>query len=192
MKLIIGLGNPGNDYAQTRHNFGFYFLDFFAKTYGAQWNFAKKFNAEIFETTIAGEKIIFAKPQTFYNEVGQSARAFRDFYKLDDSDILVIHDEMDLPFGTMRTRTGGESAGNNGIKSLIAHLGRGFSRIRVGSGIVRENDPNTKPEKTQQINHVLGKISRDEAKTLEPEAPKIREIVENFAKNEFEQSTYKF
>jgi PTH1 family peptidyl-tRNA hydrolase len=192
MKVIFCLGNPGADFAKSRHNFGFFFANYLAETFRENWKFDKKFNAEIFAKSLPdGEKILVAKPQTFYNLVGNSARAIMDFYKLSPADFLVIHDEMDIPLGTLRTRARGSDAGNNGVKSLISQLGTDkFSRIRVGSGAPQDHDGSAKPPKSEHIKNVLGKISRNEEKILEQQAPKIREIVEDFARGEFEQTTW--
>ena len=194
MKMIVFLGNPGDEYARTRHNFGWFFADFLARDLGENWRFEKKFNAEIFATTLESEKIFFVKPQTFYNDSGFSARAIADFYKISPAEILAIHDEMDLPIGTMRTRRGGEAAGNNGVKSLISHLGTAdFARIRVGSG--RAQNPKTgaaKPQTADHIAHVLGRISAAEQKILNAEAPVVAKIVADFARGDFAATTYKF
>jgi len=133
MKIIFAQGNPGTQYARTRHNVGFLLLDVYADQHQATWKVEKKFNAEIATATIAGEKILFVKPLSFYNETGQVARALVDFYKLTPaSDVLVLHDELALPFGEVRIRDKGSDAGNNGIKSLNAHLGQDYTRIRIG------------------------------------------------------------
>jgi peptidyl-tRNA hydrolase, PTH1 family len=133
MKVVFALGNPGREYEYSRHNTGFLMIDALAKTWGVEFTKKPKFHADIAEKTIGGEKILLVKPSTFYNETGQSARLITDFYKLDPSaDFLVIHDDLALPFGTIRTRIKGSDAGNNGIKSLNAHLGNDFARIRIG------------------------------------------------------------
>lgn len=132
MKFIVGLGNPGKQYEQTRHNTGFALLDALAGQWGAGFQEKSKFKALIAETTLKDEKVLLIKPTTFYNLVGESVRAIRDFYKCENSDILAIHDDMALPFGTIRTRLSGSDAGNNGIKSLNQHLGQDYARIRVG------------------------------------------------------------
>ncbi|HXH26910.1 MAG TPA: aminoacyl-tRNA hydrolase [Candidatus Acidoferrum sp.] len=131
-KLIIGLGNPGAQYTGTRHNLGFMMLDAVAEKYGAAWHNKPKFKALLAEITIDGHQAILAKPTTFYNLSGEAAAAIMRFYKLEPADVLVIHDELDLPFGVVRTRLGGSDAGNNGIKSLIQHLGPNFTRARIG------------------------------------------------------------
>ena len=131
MKLIIGLGNPGRQYNFTRHNFGFLALDFYAKTAGLTLKSHPKFLATTAKTATA----IFAKPQTFYNNVGESIAKLIDFYKLNPAtDLLVICDDFDLPFGTIRFREQGSTAGNNGLKSAAAHLKTTtFHRLRLGT-----------------------------------------------------------
>lgn len=133
MKIIFAQGNPGTQYALTRHNVGFIFADTLAKKWGIDFTRKAKFQADIAEVTITGEKILIVKPITFYNDTGISARSIIDFYKIDPGrDFLVIHDEIALPFGTFRTRDKGRDAGNNGVKSLNAHIGETHKRIRVG------------------------------------------------------------
>ena len=119
MKLIVGLGNPGVEYSQTRHNFGFMAVDNYIRRSGGVWHFQARFNAQIAELSLDTEKVLFVKPQTFYNLVGESVQRIRSFYKIDLDDVLVIHDEMALPLGAIRTRRGGSDAGNNGIKNII-------------------------------------------------------------------------
>lgn len=133
MKLIFAQGNPGRQYAHTRHNTGFIALDAIAGALGGSWRVQDKFRAEIAEISIEGEKVLLVKPLSFYNETGQVARALVDFYKLNPAeDMLVIHDDLALPFGTIRVREKGSDAGNNGIKSLNAHVGPSYKRIRIG------------------------------------------------------------
>ncbi|MEP6710637.1 MAG: aminoacyl-tRNA hydrolase, partial [Candidatus Saccharibacteria bacterium] len=133
MKLIFAQGNPGDQYNTTRHNVGFAILDALAKKFEASFTSKPKFFADIAELNIEGEKILLVKPATFYNETGKSARALVDFYKLAPAtDVLVVHDDLALPFGTLRTREKGSDAGNNGIKSLNAHLGPDYARLRIG------------------------------------------------------------
>ncbi len=133
MKLILGQGNPTATYDRTRHNAGFHVLDEFARRHDLTWSEKSKFKAMLAETIIDGEKVILIKPTTYYNETGISARKVVDFYSLDPAkDLIVIHDDLALPFGTIRTRKQGSDAGNNGIKSLNAHLGSNYHRIRIG------------------------------------------------------------
>ncbi|MDO4781418.1 MAG: aminoacyl-tRNA hydrolase [Candidatus Saccharibacteria bacterium] len=134
MKLIIAQGNPGTDYAKTRHNIAWQVADALAGQAGASFQAKPKFLAEVAEYTAHGEKVIIIKPQTFYNETGRAARALADFYKVASHDILALHDELALPLGTLRLRQGGSDAGNNGVKSLNAHLANDFWRLRLGIG----------------------------------------------------------
>lgn len=174
MKIIFAQGNPGAQYEQTRHNVGFLAIDFFARQKDVQFAAKPKFQAEIAEFTEAGEKVLLVKPTTFYNETGQSARALADFYKRDTADILVLHDELALPFGTLRTREKGSPAGNNGIKSLNAHLGENYARIRVGTA-------NDLLEKMGPFDFVLARFSGDEQEKLQKDIlPKISELIDDF------------
>lgn len=132
-KIVVGLGNPGKEYEKSRHNVGFHIIDAVAASYGASWHEKAKFKAQIAQFILHGETVILVKPETYYNLIGESIRALKDFYKVQNSDILAIHDELDLSFGTIRTRIGGGSAGNNGIKSILSHIGEDFARIRVGT-----------------------------------------------------------
>lgn len=133
MKLIIGLGNPGKEYANTRHNLGYFVVSQFAERHEAKFQTKPKFKADVTELAVGDEKIILAKPTTYYNLSGEAARAICDFYKIAPGDVLVVHDELDLPFGTIRSRIGGSSAGNNGIQNITDHLGSDTARLRIGS-----------------------------------------------------------
>lgn len=133
MKVIFAQGNPGTQYAATRHNIGWMILDTYAAANSAEFKPEKKFTADIAPITIDGEKVLLVKPTTFYNETGRAARALIDFYNLDPAtDVLVIHDDLSLPFGTIRVRARGSDAGNNGIKSLNSSLGQDYWRLRIG------------------------------------------------------------
>jgi peptidyl-tRNA hydrolase, PTH1 family len=129
MKLIIGLGNPEERYKNTRHNVGFRVLTAYADASDKQFQLKDKFKAQMIDLTVNGERVILAKPTTYYNNVGESVRLLADFYKIAPSEILVVHDELALPFGTIRTRVGGSDAGNNGIKSIVQHIGSDTARI---------------------------------------------------------------
>ena len=181
MKLVFAQGNPGPEYAKSRHNVGFMALDYFASEHGADpFQIKTKFKAEMTELAHDGEKVILAKPTTFYNLTGQSVRAILDFYQIATEDILVIHDELAIDFGKLRIRLGGSAAGNNGIKSLNAHLGENYWRLRVG----------TKNELKGQIpdaDFVLGQISKSELATLKESVfPEIAKIITDFIENKIE------
>ncbi len=134
MKIIAGLGNPGSEYAKTRHNVGFMMIDALADHLGADiWK--DKFNAKIAEARIGTEKVILVKPQTYMNNSGEAIGPLMRWYKLQPEDIIVAHDDMDIPAGTIRIRKKGSSGGHNGIKSLIAHVGsENFAHVRLGIG----------------------------------------------------------
>lgn len=184
MKIIFAQGNPGSEYQKTRHNVGFMALDLFAHQKGVQFQPKTKFFADVAEIHNGNEKILLVKPTTFYNETGTSARAIADFYKITPGDILVIHDDLALPFGTLRTREKGSDAGNNGIKSLNAHLGQDYARIRVGiwtelADIAGASD------------FVLSRFTSNEMSSLDSDIlPKIGELVEDFMTGRYETTSH--
>ena len=134
MKLIVALGNPGTEYLKTRHNAGFIIADLLAAKYNfPDFKLEKKFNAQLSEGIINGEKFIIAKPQTFMNRSGQSARALLDYYKLSNSDLIVIHDDLDIDLGTCKISEDSSAGGHNGVQSMIDQLGtQRFKRMRIG------------------------------------------------------------
>jgi peptidyl-tRNA hydrolase, PTH1 family len=161
-QLIVGLGNPGNKYAQTRHNVGFEAIDHLAKRWQITLSDHKKFQGIAGEGLTGQQKIRLLKPQTFMNLSGQSVRAVLDWYKLDPTTVLVIYDDLDLPLGKLRMRLAGSAGGHNGMKSIISHLGtQAFPRLRIGIGKSQD----------ETIGHVLGKFAV-------AEAPIIREVLE--------------
>jgi PTH1 family peptidyl-tRNA hydrolase len=156
MFLIVGLGNPGKEYEDTRHNIGFKVIDNIAKEYNIEIN-RQKFKGIYGEGFIDGKKVILIKPTTFMNLSGESIREVVDFYNLNNDEILVIYDDISLEVGTLRIREKGSAGGHNGIKSIIGHLGSDvFSRIKIGVGQPNEN----------LVKHVLGKFSKDETIVL--------------------------
>jgi PTH1 family peptidyl-tRNA hydrolase len=133
MKLFVGLGNPGAEYAFNRHNVGFMAVDTIAASHGfPAWR--KRFSGLISEGRLGREQVLLLKPQTYMNESGRAAGEAMRFYKLDESDVIVFHDELDLAPGKVRVKTGGGVAGHNGLKSLTAHLGNDYTRVRIGIG----------------------------------------------------------
>jgi len=139
MKLIVGLGNPGEKYENTRHNVGFVALDHllqkFEKAKNTFWTEDKKFKSLIKEVDFEGEKVVLMKPTTFMNESGKAVAGYAKYFKIEPKDICVIHDELDIPLGKIKIRFGGGSAGNNGVTSIIDHVGTDqFLRIRMGIG----------------------------------------------------------
>lgn len=183
MKLIIGLGNPEERYKNTRHNIGFRVLSEYAKQKGITFQQKDKFRACIAEFEAEGEKIILAKPTTYYNNVGESARLVADFYKIDPKDILVVHDELALPFGTIRTRLGGSDAGNNGIKSITSHLGPETARFRIGIAsdlLGHLND----------ADFVLINFTKSESESLPDLYKKAADIIDSFIHGNFTVTTH--
>jgi peptidyl-tRNA hydrolase, PTH1 family len=153
--LIVGLGNPGKDYAQTKHNAGFWVIDELAKRHNLT-NFKSERKALVTDGIIKGKRVLLAKPQTFMNLSGESVRALVDFYKIELTNLIVIHDELDLPLGTLRLRQSGGHGGQNGVRNIIQHLGtQDFSRARFGIGRPNGNK--------QAVDHVLSRFSADEA-----------------------------
>lgn len=157
-QIIVGLGNPGLQYARTRHNVGFMAVDYLAAKYGA--GFRGKFQAELAEAAIGGTKCLLVKPQTFMNLSGRAVREVLNWHKLTGENLIVIHDDMDISFGSIRLRSQGGSAGHNGLKSIIAELGtKDFSRVKIGVG--------RPPEGWDPADYVLGTFRKDEAPLLE-------------------------
>ncbi|WP_204139542.1 aminoacyl-tRNA hydrolase [Halomicronema sp. CCY15110] len=160
MRLIIGLGNPGEKYARTRHNVGFDVLDTLARRWQIPLSHHRKFQGEFGEgMAIAGQKVFLLKPATYMNRSGQAVRAVLDWYKLPVASILVIYDDMALPLGKLRLRPNGSAGGHNGMKSLITHLNtQDFKRLRVGIGSTQQNGDRDRAV----VAHVLGKFAPDE------------------------------
>lgn len=185
MKLVFCLGNPEEKYNGTRHNVGFFLGDLLAHHQGSTFQAKDKFRAHVAEYATDGEKVIVAKPSTYYNLVGEGMRSIMDFYKIAPEDVLIVHDELDLPFGTVRTRIGGSDAGNNGIKSINQHGGEGTNRLRIGVA-------NPQRSVMGDVNFVLGKLSSEEEKVLhESVAPKALELIEAFVIGEHEATSHK-
>ena len=163
MKLIIGLGNPGNQYAHSRHNIGFMCVSHFAKE--RSWGFEKKEGlARTARGRIDSEEIVLARPQTFMNASGEAVKKLTIKYRIKPEDLMVVHDEMDLRLGNIRIRRGGGSAGHNGVESIIRELGTAdFVRVRVGVGHPRDS---AAEEQSHVIGYVLGDFSGDQAEVI--------------------------
>jgi PTH1 family peptidyl-tRNA hydrolase len=158
MKLVVGLGNPGARYALTRHNLGFMVLEEVARRLGVPW--ASRSKLELAEARVGSGKLYLLKPQTFMNLSGEAVGPFARFHKLEPQDLLVVHDDLDLPFGRMRFRLGGSSGGQNGVSDIIRHLGTDrFWRLKLG--ISRP------PAGWSTANWVLSGFAPDEGPTLE-------------------------
>lgn len=134
LSLIVGLGNPGAQYDPTRHNAGFWFLDEIARQAGASFRIETKFHGEVAKMTLACSSVWLLKPTTFMNRSGQAVAALANYYKVAPEEILVAHDELDLPPGQLRLKQGGGHAGHNGLRDIISHLGKSYHRLRIGIG----------------------------------------------------------
>jgi len=130
--LVVGLGNVGKTYALTRHNIGFMCLDHIAELNNLEWKEKKSLKCLLAETKMGQSRVVFIKPTTLMNLSGDAVQAVRQFYKIDLQDIVIVHDELAVPFGTIRVRKGGSDAGNNGIKSVTTAIGADYTRVRVG------------------------------------------------------------
>lgn len=134
IQLVVGLGNPGRDYESTRHNAGFWLVEELARRHGGTFRLEPRFRAELARVRLAGRELWLAKPQDFMNNSGRVTAAVASFYKITPDAILVAHDELDLPPGTLRLKSGGGAGGHNGLKDLIAQVGEKFWRLRIGVG----------------------------------------------------------
>ncbi|WP_075997020.1 aminoacyl-tRNA hydrolase [Salaquimonas pukyongi] len=159
MRMLVGLGNPGDKYAGNRHNIGFMAADEIHRRHSfSPWR--KKFRAEVADGELAGKKVLLVKPLTMMNLSGESVGEAMRFYKLAPGDITVFYDELDLAPGKVRVKTGGGSGGHNGIKSIDAHCGKDYARVRLGIG-----HPG---DKARVTGHVLGDFSKADLKWLDP------------------------
>jgi len=174
MKLIVGLGNPWKEYSKTRHNAGFLVLDQFVTGEAlGQFRFDSKYHAEILEANYQGQKILCCKPQTFMNRSGASVGAIANFYKIDPSDILVIHDEIDFPVAKIQLKLWGSPAGHNGLKDIIAKIGSSdFWRLRIW--VDRPVD------KLQVADYVLNNFSASDIDKLDSQWGEIEKRITEF------------
>lgn len=173
MKLVVGLGNPGSEYRDTRHNVGFLVVDELAHRWRLSDAWREKFEALHVRTTVADEAVIIAKPLTFMNLSGQAVAGLAAFYKIDPVDVLVVADDVALPLGRLRARPEGGAGGHNGLKSIIQHLGtQAFPRVRVGVG--RGDD------RRDLVDHVLGRFEAGERDTVSAAVLRAADATERF------------
>ena len=186
VKLIVGLGNPGEKYIETKHNVGFMLVDKICKDLDLKFTADKIFQADIATTFINGEKVYFVKPTTFMNESGKAVQALLAYYGLDIEDLLVIYDDLDLEVGKIRLRSKGSAGGHNGIKSIIKHIGsQEFKRIKIGIGRPKEG--------MTVVHHVLGKFDKDDYITILQTVDRVEEAVNDYlVERNFERSMQKY
>ncbi len=170
VSVIVGLGNPGDKYADTRHNVGFWLIDRLASSAGVVLKAEKKVHGDVAQASLAYRNIRLMKPSTYMNESGQAVRRMLDFYKLGPEQLLVLHDELDLPPGTVRLKKGGGHGGHNGLRDIISHCGKDFFRLRIGIG-----HPG---HKSQVSGYVLRNPGTKERPLIEDSLPDAAQAVE--------------
>ena len=177
MKLIIGLGNPGRIYAKNRHNIGFICLNHFARQQGIHWN-KKQCQARTGSAKIYDTQVLLAKPQTYMNLSGQSAIRLVNKFKAEPNDLIVIHDDLDLPLGKFRIRLGGSSGGHKGVNSIINELGsHDFIRIKVGIGRPAPYQNATKINDSGIVDYVLGDFTLEEKQNIKPAIANVSDAI---------------
>lgn len=183
MKLIVGLGNPGKTYENTRHNAGFKFIDKFAESQNLNFN-KEKFDGIYTEFNYKNEKIILLKPQKYMNLSGEVLIKFKDFYKIDLNDILVICDDLDTPLGKIKLKYKGSSGGHNGLKNIESHLhSNEYKRIKIGISNNKDKD---------KIDYVIGKMPKEELNILEQVTDKAEEILIDYLNMTFDNLMNKY
>lgn len=185
-KLIVGLGNPGDKYFETKHNVGFMLVDKMCKKLNITFTADKIFQAEIASTFLNGEKVYFVKPTTFMNESGKAVHALLTYYGLDIDDLLIVYDDLDLEVGKIRLRSKGSAGGHNGIKSIIKHIGtQEFKRVKIGIGRPKN--------KMSVIHHVLGKFDQDDYITILNTLEKVDKAVNYYLQtSNFDQTMQQY
>jgi peptidyl-tRNA hydrolase, PTH1 family len=179
IRLVVGLGNPGRDYAATRHNVGFWFVDALADAHGGRFRAEGKLSGELCRLTIAGADLRLLKPSTFMNRSGQSVAAVSRYFDIPPAAILIAHDELDLPVGRVRLKQGGGHAGHNGLRDTIAVLGSSdFWRLRIG--IDHPGD------RGQVVGYVLGRPSEDDATSVRDALAKALGILDDLLLGRFQ------
>jgi PTH1 family peptidyl-tRNA hydrolase len=184
LKVIVGLGNPGAKYTETRHNAGFWFVEEVARQYSASFRNEKKFFGDVAKVSVNGKEIWLLKPETFMNRSGQSVKALASFYRIAADQLLVAHDEIDLPPGTAKLKTGGGHGGHNGLRDIINQLGTNeFHRLRIGVGHPGSKD--------QVVDYVLHNPSREERILIDQDIDDAVRIMPELASGVLEQAMQK-
>jgi len=185
LHLIVGLGNPGAEYAKTRHNAGFLLVEKLAAQWKTGWSNERKFDARIARAGRSGKRVLLCEPQTFMNLSGETVGALKDFYQLPLKQILVVVDDADLPFGEIRLRAGGSSGGHHGLESIEQHLAsREFARLRIGIG--------RRDGMREITNYVLGKFDPAENKLLEKVLDRASNQIETWLEVGIEKAMNQF
>jgi PTH1 family peptidyl-tRNA hydrolase len=180
IKLIVGLGNPGPDYDQTRHNAGFWFVDLLADRYGGRFRPESKFSGETCKIRVGADEVWLLKPMTFMNRSGQSVRQLSTFYKIPLEEILVVHDELDLDPGMVRLKRGGGHGGHNGLRDITSHLGKEFMRLRIGIGHPGHRD--------RVVDFVLSRASREDQQAIEDAIQEAAQAIEEIVSGQFQKA----
>jgi len=185
-KMIVGLGNPGDKYDKTRHNMGFMALDLLAKELNVEFREEKTFMSLVASTFVNGEKMFLVKPLTFMNESGRAVAPHLKYHNLDSADLTVIHDDLDSPVGRVRLRQKGSSGGQNGIKSVITHVGtQAFNRVKIGIGRPKNG--------MTVVNHVLSRFDNEDKEIAQDGIFKAVDAMKFYIENgDFQQTMNKF
>lgn len=184
MKLVFALGNPDPEYQRTRHNLGWLFVSAYASRHDETFKPKQKLKADVAELTVGAQKVLLARPQTYYNLVGESFRAICDYYEIEASDTLIVHDDLALPVGTVRTRSGGSSAGNNGLKSIAQYDGEPSQRLRIGiDSDLREHIDDSR--------YVLSKPPKAEAEIYSNLMPVVHKHIDDFVAGNYQTTTHR-
>tara|TARA_B100000214_G_scaffold319670_1_gene254516 strand:+ start:43 stop:651 length:609 start_codon:yes stop_codon:yes gene_type:complete len=186
-KLLVGLGNPGAEYSETRHNVGFMVLEEIARKKNCSFRESKKLFGKTCEYGTGIEKRRLLMPNTYMNESGKSVRSAKDWFNFDNNQLIILVDDMDLPLGKIRVRSKGSSGGHNGLKSIINHLGTAeFKRLKIGIGPPSDEK---KERKSKTVSHVLGKFSKEEFIILNLIIEEIISCIELITSNNWEKIT---
>ena len=180
LKAVIGLGNPGAEYARTRHNAGFWLADRLAEAYRGSFRAESKFTGELARVRIGAQDVLLLKPATFMNRSGEAAQKLAQFYKLAPTDLLIAHDELDLPTGTVRLKRGGGHGGHNGLRSLHQHVGEDYLRLRIGIGHPGHRD--------LVLNYVLGRASGADQQLIDDALTRAQSAIELLFNKGFEKA----
>jgi len=184
LKVIVGLGNPGAKYTETRHNAGFWFIEEVARKYSATFRPENKFHGEVAKISLQGKDIWLLKPATFMNRSGLAVKSLLSFYRISAEQLLVAHDEIDLPPGTAKLKTGGGHGGHNGLRDIISQLGTNdFHRLRIGVGHPGSKD--------QVVDYVLHNASRDNRILIDRDIDDAVSIMPELASGALEQAMQK-